>query len=364
MMATRVAGAVTGDLLLAGRGLSLLFTLGIGLVIALTVALATPIRAPWLWRLASAAFGGVVPLLTDSVARWASLMRVDMMALFLMYAGLAVYIVLGRRQRWQYAAAALFILALFTKQTMLSAPLACVIFGLVADRRGAIRASALAVLLGLAGVLFLNIVTNGGFLKHVVEYNLNPFSWKSAVRQLYFHIYNWPAPVLIAAAAALGVLDLTAVRRRGWRSYLQSRSSHPYDRTLLVSGLNWLLAGVLTLSIGKAGSSYNFFLGWDIAAGVLSGLFLFRLLATWKRTDRMGRSQALLCALLLTTLLLPSEPLVRGFLSRQPADAPVQGDVQVMQMLRETQGPVFSENLLLLVRASKTCSTGSIFACW
>ena len=67
----------------------------------------------------------------EGVGGWASLMRVDMLALFLMYAGLGIYLGMGQRQRWQYVAGVFFVLALFTKETMLSAPLACLTFGLL-----------------------------------------------------------------------------------------------------------------------------------------------------------------------------------------------------------------------------------------
>jgi len=134
MLAARVANhLVWSDPLIAGRSLSLLSTLGIGVALAWTVAFSAPPRAAWLVRAASGAFAGVLPFLMDGVQGWGSLMRVDMLALLLMYAGLGVYITLGERERWQYVAAILFVLALFTKQTMLSAPLACLGFGVFVD---------------------------------------------------------------------------------------------------------------------------------------------------------------------------------------------------------------------------------------
>ena len=188
MLAARLANLVFRDPLIAGRSLSLLSTLGIGVALGLTVALSSRPRTPLLVRAASAAFAGVLPLMMDSVAGWGSLMRVDMLALLLMQAGLGIYITLGKQERWQYAAAFLFVLALFTKQTMLSAPLACLSFGFFADRKKTLRVGALAAALALAVAWFLNRVTSGGFLTNILDYNVNPFSWETAGSIIYQHM--------------------------------------------------------------------------------------------------------------------------------------------------------------------------------
>jgi hypothetical protein len=340
MLAARLVNLLSGDLLMAGRCLSLLSTLGIGLVLALTVYGVTPARAPRFLRMASAAGAGVFPLLTDSVTGWAPLMRVDMLALFLMFAGLYVYVCRGTRERWQHVAGVLFVLALFTKETMLSAPLACLTFGLVVDFRRTLRVCAGAALLLAAGVLAANAVTHGGFLTHIVAYNRNPFSWRVAAVQIYDHLRSSWLWLAVAAATLLAVRNPAAVR-----------SASPYGRAVIIAALNLAYATVLLVTLGKLGTNYNHFLAWDISACLLCGLFLYRFLAT----SGLNRSRAAagLCAVLLAGLLLPPMSLLHGLKQGLFGPNSWPEEDNVLELIRQSPGPVFSENLLMLIQADK-----------
>jgi len=306
MLASRLANLVHGDLLEAGRGVSLLSTLGIAIAVGFTILFSTSVRAPVLWRASSAVFGGGLVLLSDSAQRWGSLMRVDMLALFLMYAGLGVYIGLGKRERWQYVAAGLFVLALFTKQTMLSAPFACLTFGWLMDRRRTMRVAAFAMLFAVAVVVWLDIVTHGGFLTNIVAYNENHVDWGSACVQWYGHLRAVSPLSAIAAATVLGSWNRPVIRHRGWIGFLEARSASPYGRAVIMCGLNCVIAAIMSFSIGKVGASLNHLLAWDIAMCLLGGLFLYRLLATWIGSWKGGRTVTLVCAGLLLGLLSPS----------------------------------------------------------
>jgi hypothetical protein len=358
MLTARLVNTFSSDLLMAGRALSLVSTFGIAIAVAAIVLVSTPRHAPLLWRSASAAAAGVFPLLTDTVSGWASLMRVDMLALLLMYAGLGIYVGLGRRERWQHVAAVFFVLALFTKETMLSAPLACLTFGWLVDRRRTIRVCASAVLLLAAGVAGANAATHGGFLTHILTYNRNPFSWKLAAMRVYFHVRtSWPW-LAIAAAAFLALWNPVAIRQRGLQRFLVDRllvdnSTSAYRRAVIVAGLNCAYATLLMATAGKMGTNYNHFLAWDISTCLLCGLFLYRLIATWTVRRNHSRALAWACAILLFGLLLPSTTLLQGM--ERSLDAPEQSpdDDEVSQIIRQAPGAVFSENLLLLIRADK-----------
>jgi hypothetical protein len=363
MVAAHLAGALVGHLLIVGRTLSLLSTLGIGMAIGLTILFSTPVRFPLLWRLAAAALGGAAPFAAESVQKWASLMRVDMLALFFMYSGLGVYIVLGKRERWQFAAAALFLLAVFTKQTMVSGPLACLIFGLLTYPWRTIRVFGSLAVAGLAGVFCLNAATQGGFLMNIVMYNRSPFSWRSAGYDVFHHLLASLPSAVIAATVFLGALNAAFIRRTGWRRFLCMRCGRLSTRVALIAGLNSLLAAVSALSIGKAGSNFNYFLAWDISTGILCGLFLFRLLATWETRTRPGKRGALLlAALLVSAVFLPAVELVPDFLPQ--SNEPGEIDAEVVRLLRATPGPVLSENLLLLFQAGKTVDVEPATVCY
>jgi hypothetical protein len=364
MVASHLAGALLGHLLAVGRILSLVSTLGIGMAAGLIILFSTPVRFPLLWRLAAAAFGGAAPFAAESVQKWASLMRVDMLALFFMYSGLAVYIVLGKRERWQFAAGALFLLALFTKQTMLSAPLACLIFGLLTCPWRTIRVYTSLAVAGLAGVFWLNAVTQGGFLTHIVLYNRNAYSWRSAGLQVFQHIQDLLPSVVIGAAVFLGVMNPVAIRRNGWRRFLQVRCGLS-GRAVLIVGLTSMLEAISMLTVGKTGSNFNYFLGWDISTGILCGLFLFRLLATWETRARPNkRGSLILVVLLVSAVYLPSIGLAPNLLPKTGFEDQAQDDAALIGILRATSGPVFSENLLLPFQAGKAVEVEPATLCY
>jgi hypothetical protein len=289
----------------------------------------------------------------DSTIGWSSLMRVDMLALFLMYTGLGIYICLGRRERWQYVAAVLFVLAVLTKETALSAPLACATFGLLVDWRGTIRVGASAGFLLAAIMAGFNAATHGGFFTHILEYNQNPFSWAVAARHIYPHARtSWPW--LVGGAAAFAAIwNPAAIPRLGWKRFFETRAASRYGRGVLLSGLNAAYAAPMLASSGKLGANYNHFLAWDIAICLLCGLFVYRMIATARLRQGRGRAAAWVCGLLLCGLFLPPVNLLGSIAPGIVASNPALWEDEVLETVRQTSGPVFSENLLLLIQAEK-----------
>ena len=353
MLTTGLVHMLGINLLTAGRALSLFSTLGVGVALAFIVVKVTPGRAPLLQRVAGAAFTGVLPLLMDDVLGWASLMRVDMLALFLMYAGVGVYLSAGGREVCLHLSGVLFVLAIFTKQTMISGPLACLAVGLLVDPRRTLRVCASAGLLLVAGVACAAAVTHGGFLTHILTYNRNPFSWKVAGVAVYSHARgSWPW-LAAAAAAVFAAWNPRVIRRQGWWRFLEIRLTNLYGRAVGVAALNCAFAAVLMVTIGKMGASYNHLLAWDISTCLLCGLLLCRILASWAIRPNVGRAAAWACALLLFGLLLPPASLVVKALHSLDSPDRLPADEEVLEIVRRTPGPVFSENLLLPIQAGR-----------
>jgi len=347
---SKIVSIGTGDLLLAGRSVSLVSTYGLAMIIALLIFKSIPGSFPRLWRLASGTLGAALVFSTGSVIGWASLMRVDMLGMMLMYGGLAAYILAGKRESGQYFAAFLFVLAAFAKQTLLSAPVACVIFGLFAYPKTTIRIYGFALLLGVSGLVFCNWLTDGGFLKNILSYNLNPFSWDVVSGQFSSHFrLNMTLKLLLSAAALIALWNAKSIRRTGFKRFISFRSNQFYTRTILIGSLNAGFAGLLAISIGKMGSIYNFFLAWDVSLCLLAGLFLFRLLATWRTNTRhkAGYSFALLSLLIL--LFLPSRWIISTV--TENFDGPMKQETQLVRLIQATPGPVLSDNMLIITKA-------------
>jgi hypothetical protein len=221
------------------------------------------------------------------------------------------------------------------------------------------------VVAGLAGVFWINAVTKGGFLTHILLYNQNAFSWRSAGLQVFQHIQGSLPSVVIGAAVFLGVLNPAVIRRSGWRRFLQVRSGKLSDRVLLIAGLNSMLEAISMLTVGKTGSNFNYFLGWDISTGILCGLFLFRVLATWEERARpTKRGSFILVVLLVSAVYLPFVRLIPELLPQPGIESQVEDEAELIRILRATPGPVWSENLLLLFQAGKAVEAEPATLCY
>ncbi|CAG5018011.1 hypothetical protein DYBT9275_05894 [Dyadobacter sp. CECT 9275] len=352
LIASKIVSLGIGDLLLSGRIVSLVSTCGLAALIGLLVFQSIPRSFSRLWRLASGGLATSLVFSTASVIGWASLMRVDMLGIMLMYAGLAVYIRSGKKRSGQYFSAILFVMAVFTKQTLLSAPLACLIFGLFAYPRTTIRVYSFALLLGLAGLCICYWLTNGGFLKNILNYNLNPFSWEIVFAQFSSHLrLNISLKLLLSLTSLAALYNAKSIRRNGWKQFILLKSSKPYSRAILIGTINAALAGLLAISIGKMGSIYNFFLAWDVSLCLLATLYLFRLLATWHADHPRKKGYRLILLSSLILLFVPSRWVISTVtedFSRQ-----IKEEAQLVHLIRAAPGPILSDNMLLLTKAGR-----------
>lgn len=218
------------------------------------------------------------------VMHWSGFMRVDLLALSLSLAALAL---LARwpAERWSlWTAGLLLVAAIYTRQSYaLAAPLAAFIWLLTRSRHGWRRALALAALAGgltLALFLVLQFATGGGFYFNIVTANVNAYE-PDILHDNVERLVGLAWPLLLLGAASLVLL---------WRWNPLYALAAPY---LLGSALS-------ALTIGKVGSNVNYLLELCAALSLAAGIVL-----VWLRQH--VRSFALtgaLLALLATQSLL------------------------------------------------------------
>ncbi len=181
-------------LLLAGRLISILALAGIGSLIWKILLLYTGER---LYAWTGLALAGMTQLLLG----WGMVGQVDMLATALSIASFYLYArfeVLGEATLdW----AALFAIAgLFTKQTVVAAPLAIFILLWLVDWRKALRFGVLVGVVGGGIVLGLNVLMDGRFLLNTVKANLNPFAlYKLRLPMEYMLIVLSPLILILVA---------------------------------------------------------------------------------------------------------------------------------------------------------------------
>ena len=354
-LTARLMASTTGNLLAAGRLTSILSLLGSCLVMALLTAVVLPSRsnptARWL-----GAFSAGTLIFTTPVWTWACLMRVDTLAVFLSITGLAIFILARRRPALAFLSFACFVAAVYTKQTMIAAPAACLLLCFMEKPRLSALLLAFAVLLGMPILFILQTATHGLFLRHIISYNQNPLVVSHVFSRWIGHLSTLPALLM-----AVSVLFPVALfwRRAGSVGGLLRRvrlalGHNTYERCVVVLAVYfWFAAAVATATIGKQGASVNYFFEVDIAVCLLSGLFLGWVVR--RASFRPRGPHAVLASFVVALLLLHSVGnLLTLYMARLAFVHPTSDhSEEVLGFVQGLPGPIYSEDMTLLMRAGK-----------
>ena len=347
---------LTGDLLLAGRLVSSFS----GAAICLTVAWLVYRTAPvWVPRLA--ATGGAVLAVAFicglEVMRWTPLMRVDMLGLWFTFAGLAVF-VLARTATQRYIAFVLFVAAMYTRQTLVAGALTCLVVSAILNVRQALKMLTFTALLGSAVLIALSLATHGEVIKHLSLYNLAPYSIRWAIGALNTDLVSTVPLIALAVAAALGPLrDIARALFNRNHVFLRARLlASSYRLALFTFTVQFILAGFVSLTAGKAGANINYFLEWNLGACALASLFVSRFLWSWRK-DCIS-TVAILPYLLPIIMLLQQSLSAAHLLVHNEADRRIMAqqaqDFRALEgVLRSNPEPLMSEDMTLLYKAGK-----------
>ncbi|MCS6881390.1 MAG: glycosyltransferase family 39 protein [Oscillochloridaceae bacterium] len=264
LFCTALIAPLTGSVLSAGRLLSLLAALAIvGAIMLLARPRRSSVGAP------AAALVALLFLCVPVTREWAVLLRVDMLGIAL---GLWGLVVLGSGAgppgpRRTAGAGALLLACLYSKPSLIAAPVAAVGWllwragrGAPDERRAWLRAVlALASVVGIGGGLtfvLLQIGSGGWFWFHVIVANAN--RWEAALARDFWQQQlglRWP----LAGAALVGSLWIMVENRMR-----QART----DADSASLALLYTAGGVVTaIGVGKVGAYSNYFL--ELYAGLV-----------------------------------------------------------------------------------------------
>ena len=360
-LAVRTLTATGLDMLAAGRSISVISALTIGAVVARLAFLATPESIGRAAKLTGSAIAGLTVFCFEPVVVWSMLMRVDLLAVALSF--LAVWCVVTSVGRpWRlYAGAFLFLLAMFTKQTSIAAPLATFPVMLLIDRRRTLAASGAVLLAGLALLLLLNAYTDGGFLRHIVLYNVNRYRFGAVIEAIQG---EWPHTVfLFVTIIGLNSLWRRLAAEQGWKnldSFKRDVAGNIVVRTALVMTLYLIVTTGMVATTGKSGASDNYLIEGMCVWGAVIGTFVAsradQLIGYFAGIKPEGQKTAhpflamsLGSLLALQMMVMPTSS---GEYNNVTSDY-----VEALDSLRcriaNTQKPVLSDDMVLLLRAGK-----------
>jgi len=198
-------------------------------------------------------------LASPYVYSWSTLARVDMLGLLLSILG--IYLVLTGEERKVLLSIPIFIASFFTKQFFVMAPIAAFVYLVLRREKKLALKFGFLFLISLAALFSaLNYFTENQFFLHVVLYNANPFSIHRAIScYIAFIRIHWGLVLL----SLYYLLVVVVTKERGENV-----------RLLLIY---FILSSLFALTVGKVGSSINYFLEVIAVSSVLSGLSIKRI---------------------------------------------------------------------------------------
>lgn len=241
----------------SGRITSLFFFLICGIIIGL-----------FGFRLTGNILLGVFSLLLfwghPYVLIWSSLARVDMMALAFSLLGLWIIFRRWNSYFWTGIAIICFLASAFTKQTyLLAGPLAGFMWLWHHNRR---RAFGFIFLFGSLGLLLfsiINSISKGGLYTNIVLANVNQYdlSWAIALIKQLLSI----SPIIYIIC---GIGAFMIVRSRIKNNTTPQPENH--QQAFVIYGLGFYSIGAIlsTLTVGKVGSTVNYFLELIVASAI------------------------------------------------------------------------------------------------
>ncbi len=329
--------------LMAGRLVSTASALAVAALAGALVFEATRRTVPRSAAVAAAILAALLFSTFQPIQFWARTMRVDLLALALEFLGLYLGLLALRQPRLLYAAALVFVLAAYTKQTALGGAVATFAVAFVRMPGRAIRAGLLAVVVGGAIFAGMMAATDGGFVRHIILYNVNRFSLAAAWTTLRLIGAVATYPAYIVTAAAVTALILVQLGRR--RRRLGEVSPGP-----VIFALYFLLATANLVALGKSGAWSNYLLPW-----VSSWALLIGVAAAEACKGLLARPARPVSALLLLAILVPQvlvSPVARG--ERQLTDPTFRREHDALVSMIEHAGkPVFSDDMTLLMEAGR-----------
>ena len=364
-LVVRTIAALGIDPLAAGRGVTVASTMAVAVLAGAIASTAMREFVSTNARIVGATLAGLMVFTYHPVQEWAVLMRVDMLAISFGMVGVYLAIVAGHRTIILSAAIFMFVLAGYTKQTELSAPMAAMLVAAMVNVRSALKAAAFGLLIASAAFIILQASTGGGFWRHVFEYNIHNRFYFQLMRDLIRSQMPDALGVLvgIVAFAFLGWTEATAILPRNLADWVEAIRQSRRLRALAILSLWFIFASVQLVSVGKSGAAQNYFIEWMCITTVPTGMVASLAWESVQIRDKVERFAGLVGLLL--SLAVAEHAFHRPFSANRIVDDRngIASRVHLVDLIRESPKPSLSEDMVLLLRAGQTVPIEpSIFA--
>ena len=358
-LVVRCLALLGANMLVAGRSVSVASTLMIAVLAAglsFRASRDETARAP---ALAGAAVAGLSVFCYWPVVVWSPLFRVDMPATALSFLGVWCAVRSVDHPRQLYLALIAFVLAVYTKQSSLAAPLATVPVMLLATRARTIKACGLGFLLGMVALALLMWVTHGGFLRHIILYNLNRYNLGTAFLAVSLQSSQIVFLVLAIAGIYFGWRGLaTQAPFANLAAFGQHLRHNPSSLTRAILLLYFTASTATLATLGKSGGTLNYFIEWMCIwspwIGTLTAMLVNTALGSDGHQSPLHRPIALIMVpilLIYQVALMPSSAATAYRLNDSERTKQLG---QLLARVDRAKRPVLSDDMVLLMKAGKT----------
>jgi len=268
--------------------------------------------------------------------RWAQVVRVDTLGIFLSLAGLHWWIN-SEKTSDGIIAAIIMSAAVLTKHSLLAAPLACLVYAFITrDRRRVMLLLMLAVLIGGSYGL-INIITGGGLFLHLFNYTANVwFGGRFAAGIGEYFRMTWILQIVALSAAFMP--ELTKGRR-------------------LILGWYYLFAHLALISYGFEGSDTNYLIEPLLATSLLSALTFDRLTQPKESARPLGKGlpsmRTVGFAIIIAIIILGRYIDSSDYKIHRINDERLQNGLELIRLCAGPRGDVLSEDASFTFLAGK-----------
>lgn len=352
---TTAAAAWIGDIdpLAAGRLVEIVSTAATGFLIALLTTQSLPNQDGQVKvRAICGFFSALVYLTSYIVSDWAPLMRVDMLSGALGLWGIWLTLRAFDRPICVYAAAFAFVLSIYTKQTSVAAPVAAFSILLIARPRAAIVGIGTSLLLGLGALAWCEWMSHGGFLQHVLSYNLNRIDACRIIYLLKPSVLHIPLSICAAFGIAFAwnwVRESIAVNTTWRQAIIRQRQTAIILMMLVFFLLKIPMIGMML----KVGSNSNYLIELLSALAFFFGLSLWPVVGAALGTQPISSRLPTLLAIGVAVgmpvqaIMMPN-PEFRLVEDKRAAEME-----SIVDHIRRSPKPVISDEMTLLIRAGR-----------
>lgn len=324
--------------LLAGRLVSIISVVGISTLIIFFTFVILDIKDKRT-KLLLAIISGLLPFTISAFTTWTNYMRVDSLAILFGLAGMVLGWSAIKNNKLIILSSIFFVLAVFTKQTLIAPAAATFIILLIINHRLAIRGISICIFLGLLILAVMYHYTNGEIINHMFLYNINRFEMKyGGVILLKYLIIN----LLFLLCFFIYLYIKMPFRVQNIISQIkESRQSAAISLLSIYMIINCVIIG----TIFKVGADRNYLLEITVGISIFMA-FVFQSDIIYEKSQRFYLFILVLLHIVSSYLFLYTN--IQHHTDKNHHDIR-----KLIALVKQHDGMVYSENMTILMLADK-----------